>query len=128
MKRSNGRSKANIGLAFFPPSVVDAEIKERVLCSLNISGVCLALFFNVVYHREKRSSPLIREFMEVLKNQRPSWRASKINHPRLWIHLLACRKAATHCHQELHPAPPGTNPLRALMTWTVCGQLPMVSA
>ena len=63
--------EGGIGLAFFPPSVVDAEIKERVLCSLNISGVCLALFFYVVYHREKRSSPLIREFMEVLRDQRP---------------------------------------------------------
>src|SRR5262245_8041110 len=63
--------EGNIGLAFFPPSVVDAEIKEGVFKALNISDVRLALSFNVVYHREKRSSPLIRAFMEVLKNQRP---------------------------------------------------------
>ena len=63
--------EGGIGLAFFPPSVVEAEIKERVLYALNISGVRLALSFNVVYHREKRSSPLLREFMEVLREHRP---------------------------------------------------------
>jgi DNA-binding transcriptional LysR family regulator len=63
--------EGGIGLAFFPPSVVEAEIKDGVLYALNISGVRLALSFSVVYHREKRSSPLIREFMEVLRDQRP---------------------------------------------------------
>jgi LysR family transcriptional regulator, transcriptional activator of the cysJI operon len=63
--------EGNLGLAFFPPSVVDAEIKEGVLKALNISGVRLALSFNVIYHREKRSSPLIRAFIEVLREQRP---------------------------------------------------------
>ncbi|HTF93083.1 MAG TPA: LysR substrate-binding domain-containing protein, partial [Verrucomicrobiae bacterium] len=59
------------GLAFFPPSVVDAEIKEGVVKALKISGARLELSFNVVYHQEKRSSPLIRAFIEVLKEQGP---------------------------------------------------------
>jgi DNA-binding transcriptional LysR family regulator len=63
--------EGNLGLAFFPPSVVDAEIKEGVLKALNISEGRLALSFNVIYHREKRSSPLIRAFIEVLREQRP---------------------------------------------------------
>jgi hypothetical protein len=39
--------------------------------ALKISDVRLELSFNVVYHQEKRSSPLIRAFMEVLNEQRP---------------------------------------------------------
>ena len=63
--------EGNVGLAFFPPSVVDAEIKEGVVKALKISGARLELSFNVVYHQEKRSSPLIRAFIEVLKEQGP---------------------------------------------------------
>lgn len=63
--------EGNIGVAFFPPSVVEAEINQGTLKALQISGVRLALSFNVVYHREKRSSPMIRAFMEVLKEQHP---------------------------------------------------------
>ena len=63
--------EGNVGLAFFPPSVVDAEIKEGVVKALKISGPRLELSFNVVYHQEKRSSPLIRAFIEVLKEQGP---------------------------------------------------------
>ena len=64
--------EGNVGLAFFPPSVVDAEIKEGVVKALKISGPRLELSFNVVYHQEKRSSPLIRAFIEVLKEQGPT--------------------------------------------------------
>jgi DNA-binding transcriptional LysR family regulator len=63
--------EGNIGLAFFPPSVVDAEVKQGEMKALKISDVRLELSFNVVYHQEKRSSPLIRAFMEVLSEQRP---------------------------------------------------------
>lgn len=63
--------EGNIGLAFFPPSVVDAEVKQGEMKALKISDVRLELSFNVVYHQEKRSSPLIRAFMEVLNEQRP---------------------------------------------------------
>ena len=63
--------EGNLGLAFFPPSVVDAEIKQGVLKALNITGLRLALSFNVIYHREKNSSPLIGAFIEVLKEHRP---------------------------------------------------------
>ena len=51
--------------------LVDAEIKQGVLRALNITGVRLALSFNVIYHREKNSSPLIGAFIEVLKEHRP---------------------------------------------------------
>jgi len=63
--------EGNVGLAFFPPSVVDAEIKDGMLKALEISGTRLSLSFNLIYHREKRASPLIRAFIEVLKEQRP---------------------------------------------------------
>jgi len=63
--------EGNLGLAFFPPSVEDAEIKQVALKALNITGVRLALSFNVIYHREKNSSPLIGAFIEVLKEHRP---------------------------------------------------------
>jgi DNA-binding transcriptional LysR family regulator len=61
----------NVGVAFFPPSVAEAEIREGSVKALKISGTRLALSFHVIYHREKRSSPLIRAFVEVLKEQRP---------------------------------------------------------
>src|SRR5512145_3386477 len=63
--------EGNIGLAFFPPSVVDAEVKQGEMKALKISDVRLELSFNVVYHQEKRSSPVIRAFMDVLNEQRP---------------------------------------------------------
>ena len=63
--------EANVGLAFFPPSVLDTEVKEGSLKALRISGARMALSFNVIYHREKRASPLIRAFLEVLKEERP---------------------------------------------------------
>jgi len=63
--------EGNIGLAFFPPSVVDAEIKQGEMKALKISDARLELSFNVVYHQEKRSSPLIRAFLEVIREQRP---------------------------------------------------------
>jgi DNA-binding transcriptional LysR family regulator len=63
--------EAHVGLAFFPPSAAGAEIKDGLVKALRIAGARLALSFNVVYHREKRLSPLIRAFMEVLKEQRP---------------------------------------------------------
>jgi hypothetical protein len=39
--------------------------------ALKISDARVELSFNVVYHQEKRSSPLIQAFMEVLNEQRP---------------------------------------------------------
>jgi DNA-binding transcriptional LysR family regulator len=63
--------ESEIGLAFFPPSVVEAEIKEGTFKALKVSGTRLRLSFYVIYHREKRASPLIRAFIEVLKAQRP---------------------------------------------------------
>jgi DNA-binding transcriptional LysR family regulator len=63
--------EGNIGLAFYPPSVIDAEVKQGEMKALKISDVRLELSFNVVYHQEKRSSPVIRAFMEVLNEQRP---------------------------------------------------------
>jgi hypothetical protein len=47
------------------------KIKDGAVKALKVSGARLALSFNIIYHREKRASPLIRAFIEVLKEQRP---------------------------------------------------------
>ena len=61
----------NLGLAILPPAVVAEEVKDGVITSLRIKTPRLALSFYVVYHKEKRSSPLIHAFLEVLKRERP---------------------------------------------------------
>jgi len=61
----------NLGLAILPPAVVDEEIKEGLLKALPIKEPSLALSFYVIYHKEKRSSPLIHAFVEVLREEAP---------------------------------------------------------
>jgi DNA-binding transcriptional LysR family regulator len=60
-----------MGLAILPPAVVDAEIREGLFRILRINGTRLALSFHVIYHKDKRSSPLIHAFVEVFKEERP---------------------------------------------------------
>lgn len=60
----------HLGLAILPPAVVNEEIKEGLLKALPLKGPSLALSFYVIYHKEKRSSPLIHAFVEVLKEER----------------------------------------------------------
>ena len=64
--------ESKVGLAFFPLSVVEAEIKEGTFKALKVSSTRLSLSFYTIYHREKRASPLIRAFIEVLNAQRPA--------------------------------------------------------
>lgn len=61
----------NLGIAILPPAVVKEEVREGVLRSLRIRKPGLSLSFYVIYHKEKRSSPLIHAFVDVLRKQRP---------------------------------------------------------
>jgi DNA-binding transcriptional LysR family regulator len=68
----------NLGLAILPPAVVGAEISEGLFRILRISGTRLALSFHVIYYKDKRSSPLIHAFVEVLKEERPKLSKQRI--------------------------------------------------
>ncbi len=55
-----------VGLALFPRAVAAREIEQGTLRALVVRDADLALSFNIVYHRDKHSSPLVQAFLEVI--------------------------------------------------------------
>ena len=64
----------SVGLALLPPTVVQTEINQGVLKSLRLKGVQPVLAFNIIYHKDKASSPLVQAFLRFFGPKEPNRR------------------------------------------------------
>lgn len=67
--------EAKLGVSIVSSRAIKAEIKNGTLKPLNLSGINLKRKLNLIYHKEKRFSPLGREFLTFVTNE--------LKHPKI---------------------------------------------
>lgn len=60
---------AGMGLAFLSQHTVTLELETRHLVALPVPGLPIVRYWNLVHHREKRLSPVVRTFKQFLLDQ-----------------------------------------------------------